>query len=93
MAKPLQASIKQEVQIARLSQLLQRTDLEPEIRAKMLFERGNYYDSVGLRDLARLDFTQTLSINPAQPDVFNLLGCITPKRASLTPRMNPSIRR
>ncbi|HHC7343966.1 lipoprotein NlpI [Vibrio cholerae] len=74
MAVPLQASIQQEVQIARLSQLLQRTDLEPEIRAKMLFERGNYYDSVGLRDLARLDFTQSLSINPAQPDVFNLLG-------------------
>lgn len=63
MAVPLQASIQQEVQIARLSQLLQRTDLEPEIRAKMLFERGNYYDSVGLRDLARLDFTQSLSIN------------------------------
>lgn len=74
MAIPLQASIQQEVQIARLSQLLQRTDLEPEVRAKMLFERGNYYDSVGLRDLARLDFTQSLSINPAQPDVFNLLG-------------------
>ncbi len=74
MAVPLQASIQQEVQIARLSQLLQRADLEPEIRAKMLFERGNYYDSVGLRDLARLDFTQSLSINPTQPDVFNLLG-------------------
>ncbi|EEW07791.1 lipoprotein NlpI [Vibrio mimicus] len=74
MAVPLQASVQQEVQIARLTQLLQRTDLEPEVRAKMLFERGNYYDSVGLRDLARLDFTQSLAINPAQPDVFNLLG-------------------
>lgn len=74
MAIPLQASVQQEVQIARLTQLLQRTDLSDEVRAKMLFERGNYYDSVGLRDLARLDFTQSLSLNPAQPDIFNLLG-------------------
>jgi lipoprotein NlpI len=74
MAIPLQASVQQEVQIARLTQLLQRPDLTDEVRAKMLFERGNAYDSVGLRDLARLDFTQSLALNPAQPDIFNLLG-------------------
>ncbi|HAS6051317.1 lipoprotein NlpI [Vibrio vulnificus] len=74
MAVPLQASVQQEVQIARLSQLLQRTDLSDEVRAKMHYERGNYYDSVGLRDLARLDFNQSLQLNPAQPDIFNLLG-------------------
>ncbi|WP_165310372.1 lipoprotein NlpI [Vibrio ziniensis] len=74
MAIPLQANVQQEVQIARLTQLLQRSDLTDEIRAKMLFERGNAYDSVGLRGLARLDFTQSLTLNPAQPDVFNLLG-------------------
>jgi lipoprotein NlpI len=74
MAIPLQPSVQQEVQIARLSQLLQRPDLSDEVRAKMHFERGNYYDSVGLRDLARLDFNQSLQLNPAQPDIFNLLG-------------------
>lgn len=74
MAIPLQASVQQEVQIARLTQLLQRTDLSNEVRAKMFFERGNSYDNVGLRDLARLDFTQSLSLNPVQPDIFNLLG-------------------
>ncbi|MGD8119713.1 lipoprotein NlpI [Vibrio sp. TRT 2004] len=74
MAVPLQASVQQEVQIARLSQLLQRPDLSNDIRAKMLYERGNYYDSVGLRDLARLDYNQSLALNPAQPDLFNLLG-------------------
>ncbi|MGL6171113.1 MAG: lipoprotein NlpI [Vibrio sp.] len=74
MAVPLQASVQQEVQIARLSQLLLRTDLDAELRSKMLFERGNNYDSVGLRELAQLDFTQSLALNPAQPDVFNLLG-------------------
>jgi len=74
MAIPLQASVQQEVQIARLTQLLQRPDLSDDVRAKMFYERGNAYDSVGLRDLARLDFTQSLSFNPAQPDIFNLLG-------------------
>ncbi|UPQ88421.1 lipoprotein NlpI [Vibrio sinaloensis] len=74
MAVPLQASAQQEVQIARLSHLLQRPDLSDEIRAKMLYERGNYYDSVGLRELARLDYNLSLSLNPAQPDLFNLLG-------------------
>ncbi|CCN68568.1 Lipoprotein nlpI [Vibrio nigripulchritudo SFn118] len=74
MAVPLQPSIQQEVQIARLTQLLQRQDLKEEVRAKMFYERGNYYDSVGLRDLARLDFERSLNINPRQPDVYNLLG-------------------
>ncbi|MBE4606620.1 lipoprotein NlpI [Vibrio navarrensis] len=74
MAVPLQASVQQEVQIARLSQLLQRPDLSDPVRAKMHYERGNYYDSVGLRDLARLDFSQSLQLNPSQPDIFNLLA-------------------
>lgn len=34
MAVPLQASVQQEVQIARLSQLLQRPDLSDPVRAK-----------------------------------------------------------
>ncbi|MDF2154462.1 lipoprotein NlpI [Vibrio sp. CAU 1672] len=74
MAVPLQPSVQQEVQIARLSQLLQRPDLSTDVRAKMHYERGNYFDSVGLRDLARLDYNQSLQLNPAQPDIFNLLG-------------------
>jgi len=74
MAVPLQANIQQEVQIARLNQLLQRSDLSDDIKAKMFYERGSYYDAVGLRDLARLDFNQSLSLNPAQPDIFNMLG-------------------
>lgn len=74
MAVPLQPSLQQEVQIARLSQLLTRQDLNNDVRAKMYYERGNYYDSVGLRDLARLDFERSLKLNPRQPDVYNLLG-------------------
>ncbi|MCJ2375823.1 lipoprotein NlpI [Vibrio sp. ZSDZ34] len=74
MAVPLQANVQYEIQVARLSQLLQRTDLEDNVRAKMHFERGSYYNSLGLRDLAQLDFNQSLQLNPAQSVVFNQVG-------------------
>lgn len=74
MARPLQADVQQEIQIARLSQLLTRDDLSDDIRAKIFFERGNYYDLLGLRNLARFDYEQSLQLNPAQADVYNMLG-------------------
>ncbi|OBT06618.1 lipoprotein NlpI [Vibrio sp. UCD-FRSSP16_10] len=74
MAVPLQPSIQQEVQIARATQLLLRNDISNDERAELHFQRGVFYDGLGLRELARYDFNQSLSINPAQPEVFNLLG-------------------
>jgi lipoprotein NlpI len=74
MARPLQAQVDQEVQLIRLSQLLLREDLSDDLRAKIHFERGNTYDLLGLRDLARFDFEQSLRFNPAQAPVFNMLG-------------------
>ena len=49
MAVPLQASVQQEVQIARLSQLLQRQDLPKEVRAKMLLFFPNPHLQASLR--------------------------------------------
>ncbi|WP_245609090.1 lipoprotein NlpI [Vibrio rhizosphaerae] len=74
MARPLQPTIQQEVKILRLSQLLQQKELSDEIRAKVFYERGNSYDSLGLKNLARLDFEQSLRFYPSQPEVFNMLG-------------------
>ncbi|MGX9417046.1 lipoprotein NlpI [Vibrio sp. WJH972] len=74
MARPLQAPVDKEVQLVRLSQLLQRDDLSDDLRAKIYFERGNNYDLLGLRNLARYDFEQSLRYNPAQSQVFNMLG-------------------
>ncbi|SJL85316.1 lipoprotein NlpI [Vibrio palustris] len=74
MAIPLQNSVKDEVQIARLSELLQRQDISDNVRSRMLNQRGNAYDNVGLQDLARLDFVKSIAINPKQPAVFNMLG-------------------
>ncbi len=74
MAFPLQPSIQQEIQLSRLTQLLQRSNINNEVRAKMFYERGLIYDSLGLRDLARVDFTQSLNLKPDQSSVFNILG-------------------
>ncbi|MEZ9626725.1 lipoprotein NlpI [Aliivibrio fischeri] len=74
MAVPLQPSIQQEIQLSRLDQLLQRPDVDDVTRAKMYYERGLIKDSLGLRDLARVDFTQSLTLKPDQSDVFNILG-------------------
>lgn len=74
MAIPVRSHVQYEIQIARLTQLLQRSDLDEELRAKMFFERGSYYDFLGLRDLAQLDYGQSLQINPAQPAIFNAMG-------------------
>ncbi|STQ76860.1 lipoprotein NlpI [Grimontia hollisae] len=74
MAVPLQPTTQQEVQLARIDQILLRNDLAEKDRALLYYERGLINDSLGLRDLARLDFNRSLSYNPAQPDVFNILG-------------------
>lgn len=74
MAVPLQPTTQQEVQLARIDQILLRNDLTEKDRAQLYYERGLINDSLGLRDLARLDFNRSLSYNPAQPDVFNILG-------------------
>ncbi|WP_116645088.1 lipoprotein NlpI [Salinivibrio sp. HTSP] len=74
MAVPLQPTLQQEVHLARIDQLLARDDLSDDARAQLHYERGLMHDSLGMRDLARLDFNQSLSLKPDQPDVFNILG-------------------
>ncbi|MGF1681067.1 lipoprotein NlpI [Photobacterium minamisatsumaniensis] len=74
MAVPFQPTIQQQIQLARIDQLLKRDDLDNQTLAQVFYERGLLHDSLGLRDLARLDFNQSLSLKPDQPDVFNILG-------------------
>lgn len=74
MAVPLQPTLQQEVHLARIDQLLARNDLSDDARAQLHYERGLMHDSLGMRDLARLDFNQSLSLKPDQPGVFNILG-------------------
>lgn len=74
LAVPLQPTLQQEVILARMEQILASRALTDDERAQLLYERGVLYDSLGLRALARNDFSRALSIRPDMPEVFNYLG-------------------
>lgn len=74
IAEPAPVNFKSEIAIARYSDFLNRAKLTDEQSAKVLFDRGVLYDSVGLRTLARIDFTQALQINNKLADAYNFLG-------------------
>ncbi|MDU1731388.1 MAG: lipoprotein NlpI, partial [Citrobacter freundii] len=57
-----------------MEQILASRALTDDERAQLLYERGVLYDSLGLRALARNDFSQALAIRPDMPEVFNYLG-------------------
>ncbi|WGL98584.1 lipoprotein NlpI [Arsenophonus sp. aPb] len=73
-AIPLQPTLQQEVILARMEQILASRSLSDDEYAQLLYERGVLYDSLGLRALARNDFTMALAIRPDIPEVFNFLG-------------------
>lgn len=74
LAVPLQPNLQQEVLLVRMEQILSNAQLTDEERAQLLYERGVLYDSLGLRALARNDFSSALLISPIMPEVFNYLG-------------------
>ncbi|WP_455865042.1 lipoprotein NlpI [Pantoea agglomerans] len=74
LAVPLQPTLQQEVILARMEQILASRSLSDDERAQLLYERGVLYDSLGLRALARNDFSLALSVRADMPEVFNYLG-------------------
>ncbi len=74
LAVPLQPTLQHEVILARMEQIFASPALIDDECAQLLYERGVLYDSLGLRALARNDFSQALSIRPDMPEVFNYLG-------------------
>ncbi len=74
LAIPLQPSFQQEVMLARLDQGLANKRLKDEERITLLYQRGLLLDSLGMRVLARNDFSQILTIRPDLPEVYNILG-------------------
>jgi len=74
LAVPLQPTLQQEVILARMEQILASRAITDDERAQLLYERGVLYDSLGLRALARNDFSLALSVRPDMPEVFNYLG-------------------
>ncbi len=74
IAEPLTVNFKSEVAIARISEVINRAQLTDEQRAQLFYDRGVRYDSVGLRSLARFDFSQALQLKPDLIDAYNFLG-------------------
>lgn len=74
IAEPLTIHYKSEIALARLSEVLTRADITDEQRAQLFYDRGVIYDSVGLRSLARLDFTRALRLKNDLVDAYNFLG-------------------
>ncbi len=74
IAEPLPISYKSEIAIARLSEVIERVKITDDQRAELFYDRGVLYDSVGLRSLARLDFSHALQLKPNLVDAYNFLG-------------------
>lgn len=74
IAEPLAINFKSEIAIARLSEVINRVKITDEQKAQLHYDRGVLYDSVGLRSLARLDFSQALQLKPNLIDAYNFLG-------------------
>lgn len=71
---PLAVDYKYEVAIAQLTQSIQRPDLSTSQRAQYYFQRGSFYDKVGLKRLAFFDFKHSLKLNPGLVEAYNLIG-------------------
>lgn len=67
-------SYRTEIAIARISELLSKAETTDEQRARLFYDRGVMYDSVGLRSLARFDFLRALRLQPDMADAYNFIG-------------------
>lgn len=74
LATPLQVSYQSELALARLGQMLSEMELTKEQRAELFYERAVVFDKVGLRSLARLDFTRALREKPDFAEAYNFIG-------------------
>ena len=74
IAEPLAINFKSEIAIARFSEVINHVKITDEQKAQLFYDRGVLNDSVGLRSLARLDFSHALQLQPKLTDAYNFLG-------------------
>lgn len=74
VSEPLPINYKHEVAIASLSQAIQRADVSNAQRSEFYYQRGTYYDKVGLRTLAFFDFKHALKLKPDLVEAYNFIG-------------------
>lgn len=74
LTEPERAEFRYEIELARIEQMLEQEKLTQKQQAELYYRRGALYDAVGLRTLARMDFTRALEHNPRLADAYNFLG-------------------
>ena len=74
IAEPMPVNYKSELALARLTEVLQRAEINDLQKAQLYYDRGVIFDSVGLRSLARFDFNRALRLKPDLVDAYNFLG-------------------
>lgn len=72
--EPQPIPYRTEIAIARINEIVLSPDVTDEQRARLFYDRGVMYDSVGLPSLARLDFMRALRVKPDMADAYNFLG-------------------
>lgn len=72
--EPMQVPYRTEIAIARLNEILQSPELTEPQRARLYYDRGVMFDSVGLTALARFDFMRALRLKPDMADAYNFIG-------------------
>lgn len=72
--EPAPADGRAQLAIARYNEILARVPLKNEERAELLFQRGMYYDRLGLPSLAQFDFEQAIKLKPDMAEAYNSIG-------------------
>lgn len=75
LAYPQVANFRTQVAVARLNRVLAEVEqINNDQRAQLLYQRGSYYDGLGLRVLANIDFDTALKLKPDMAEAHNFMG-------------------
>lgn len=74
LAESEPVSPRAQILIARYTDALYRAQLNQEERAEFLFQRGIAYDAIGLSSLARMDYAESIKLNPVLAEAHNSVG-------------------
>ncbi|MFN6970879.1 MAG: lipoprotein NlpI [Rheinheimera sp.] len=72
--EPQPIPFRTEIAIARINEMVTSPEVTDVQRARLFYDRGVMYDSVGLPSLARFDFMRALRLKPDMADAYNFLG-------------------
>lgn len=72
--EPLEIPLQTEIAIARISEIISSAKLAPADLARLYYDRGVLYSSVGLSALGRLDMTRAVKLKPDLADAYNFIG-------------------